>query len=404
MMALPQDVFNLVIDELGRLPDVKTLRACSMTCSSFRCPSQSHIFRRVDLGRRTPRKKYFHRFASLISKTPRIGTYVRDLRIEDDWGRDVVNGVVITWIAHSEHLVQLLPMLTRLMSLTLKFNSGFAPWNLFTKDVRTAIINTLRSPGVVSVSLSHIEAFPPAIVSSLVRLKHLQLSAIKLDKTSSQDEASNVRPEFLLKSLDFASTSSTTVRLLHEIISFSSATTLRNLSLAPPEQDDLGPCVWSLMQLPNVAQHLTHFEWMPVHIHARIGPIDISILPNLRSVRILVSLRQDMPFAQLLRLLNQPTSRANKIQTIAMIFDLTDLPQFRGASGWVMLENTLMKLAYGRLKEMRLGLTESAWLSLERKKRPLSKATVVALLEDQFPTLRARKGVIVVGDEGGGRS
>lgn len=64
MMALPQDVFNLVIDELGRLPDVKTLRACSMTCSSFRCPSQSHIFRRVDLGRRTPRKKYFHRFAS----------------------------------------------------------------------------------------------------------------------------------------------------------------------------------------------------------------------------------------------------------------------------------------------------------------------------------------------------
>lgn len=158
------------------------------------------------------------------------------------------------------------------------------------------------------------------------------------------------------------------------------------------------------MQLPNVAQHLTHFEWMPVHIHARIGPIDISILPNLRSVRILVSLRQDMPFAQLLRLLNQPTSRANKIQTIAMIFDLTDLPQFRGASGWVMLENTLMKLAYGRLKEMRLGLTESAWLSLERKKRPLSKATVVALLEDQFPTLRARKGVIVVGDEGGGRS
>ena len=267
-MALPQDVFNLVIDELGRLPDDKTLRVCSMTCSSFRCPSQSHIFRRVDLGRRTPRKKYFHRFASLVFETPRIGTYVRDLRIEDDWGRDFVNGVVITWIAHSEHLVRLLPMLPRLTSFTLKFNSGFAPWNLFTKDVRTAIINTLRSPGVVSVSLSHLQAFPPSILSSLVRLKHLQLSAIKLDRTSPQDEASNIDPEVLLTSLDFASTSSATVKLLHEIIASSSATTLRNLSLAPPEQDDLSPCVWSLMQLPTVAQHLTHFEWMPSHVRA----------------------------------------------------------------------------------------------------------------------------------------
>ena len=63
-----------------------------------------------------------------------------------------------------------------------------------------------------------------------------------------------------------------------------------------------------------------------------------------------------------------------------------------------------MKLAYGRLREVRLGLTESAWLSLERKKRPPLKATVVAFLEDQFPTLRARKGVIVVGDQGGGCS
>jgi hypothetical protein len=266
-MVLPQDVFNLVIDELGRLSDVRTLQACSMTCNSFRWPSQSHLFRRVDLGRLTPRKKYFMRLASLIFKTPRIGTYVMGLRIEDDWGRDVVNGVVITWIAHSEHLVRIVPMLPRLRSFTLKkFNSGLAPWNLFIKDVRTAIINALKYPGVVSVSLSHREAFPRGIVSSLVRLKHLHLSAIKLDKTSPEDEASNVRPEFLLESLDFASTSGTTVKLLHEIISSSSATTLRNLSLAPPEQDDLSPCVWSLMQLPNVAWHLTHFEWIPAHI------------------------------------------------------------------------------------------------------------------------------------------
>ena len=139
-------------------------------------------------------------------------------------------------------------------------------------------------------------------------------------------------------------------------------------------------------------------------IDTRIGPIDISILPNLRSLKIFVSLRHDRPFTQPLRLLNQPTSRANKIQVIAVIFDLTDLPQLRGASGWVMFENTLMKLAYGRLKEVRLGLTESAWLSLERKNRPPLKATVVALLEDQFPTLRTRKGVIVVGDQGGGCS
>ena len=119
-------------------------------------------------------------------------------------------------------------------------------------------------------------------------------------------------------------------------------------------------------------------------------------------VKNFVSFGHDMSLMQSLPLLNRPTSQANKIQTIALILDLMDLPRIRGTSGWVMLENTLMKLAYGRLKEARLGLTESAWSSLERKKRPPLKATVVALLEDHFPTFRARKGVTVVGDESGG--
>lgn len=60
---------------------------------------------------------------------------------------------------------------------TLKFNSGFAHWNLPRKDVHMVISN------ILAFYLSHREAFSPAIVSSLVRVKHLKLLAIKLDKT-----------------------------------------------------------------------------------------------------------------------------------------------------------------------------------------------------------------------------
>jgi hypothetical protein len=62
-----------------------------------------------------------------------------------------------------------------------------------------------------------------------------------------------------------------------------------------------------------------------------------------------------MPFTQPLRLLNQPTSRANKIQIIAVIFDLTDLPQFRGASGWVMLEKHFDETRLREIDKIEIG-------------------------------------------------
>ena len=73
---------------------------------TFRCPSHSQIFRHVVLGRRTPRKKYLNHFTSLIFKTTSGICGLRTTEV-----RDVVNGVVITWIAHPKHLVRLLPML-----------------------------------------------------------------------------------------------------------------------------------------------------------------------------------------------------------------------------------------------------------------------------------------------------
>ena len=63
-----------------------------------------------------------------------------------------------------------------------------------------------------------------------------------------------------------------------------------------------------------------------------------------------------------------------------------DLPQFRGPGGWVMLEITLMKLAYGRLKEARSGWTENPGQVWNAKKHPPLEETVVALSEDSFPT------------------
>ena len=58
--------------------------------------------------------------------------------------------------------------------------------------------------------------------------------------------------------------------------------------------------------------------------------------------------------------------------------------KFAAPVRWVMLENTLMRLAYGRLK----------WVG--------RKAPGYVWNEKKTPTLRARKGVIVVCDEGGG--
>lgn len=48
-----------------------------------------------------------------------------------------------------------------------------------------------------------------------------------------------------------------------------------------------------------------------------------------------------------------------------MIFDLTDLPQIRGAS---TLGHVGKYFDEARLREVEMGWTESAWLRLERKK------------------------------------
>lgn len=142
--TLPSELIEAIIEEVGMKDDVTTLKQCALVSKDFVYQAQKHLFRTIDLDRRLPRKKYYQRFYRLLSASPHIGKYVRELHLgdggEEDFGTDE------SWITTTtKTLPTMLQLLPRVEVFWLSFNSDL---------IQTSWKDPPRGPALRALALS----------------------------------------------------------------------------------------------------------------------------------------------------------------------------------------------------------------------------------------------------------
>jgi hypothetical protein len=150
MDKLPQELINTIIGHLHDEP--RTLRVCSLVCSSLLHTSQRHFFRRIVLlppnaryGRRGD-ISYSQRLHWLLLRSPHIATYIQELRVHEGQIHREQD-----WIGTDQTLAFVLGKLTHLRRIELRR----LQWNVLPPDLRRSICNVLELPSLVFVEMEH---------------------------------------------------------------------------------------------------------------------------------------------------------------------------------------------------------------------------------------------------------
>ncbi|KAJ7465874.1 hypothetical protein FB451DRAFT_1561218 [Mycena latifolia] len=175
MVALAQELVDAIIDELGanngfENQDYASLHACSLVARAFVAPTQRHLFRRLALTRQNralneARAKVAQRSA-LLSSSPHLATYVRDLTLQIDLFSDV-----------SAPLISLLPLLSSIKRLVIR--GGARKWGELPADLRTALVALFFLHGLRCVALDCFSGVPASIIRyALSSFKEVSLTSI----------------------------------------------------------------------------------------------------------------------------------------------------------------------------------------------------------------------------------
>ncbi|KAH9483404.1 hypothetical protein JR316_0002870 [Psilocybe cubensis] len=292
---LPPELIESIIDEVGLLDDIPTLKACALVATPFVFRAQSHIFRTIDLDRKVPRWKTHHRFHRLLLAKPHLGLHVRRIRVGDDaedefgsrggssrrraggggggWGNSATwNGAESGgWILSSKTLPITLQLLPRLEGFSLSFNSEMTDWRIIPPETRAAIGRLFRLPTLNAVSLEFIRSFPLQHLLSLARLRYIGLSCVEVEPMTIG--AANMLPPELaegrwvprLESLYLRGTSSATIKAVAHSLTLSSSSpspqTLKKLSITPTFEE--GFCDSISEMINATGSNITVFEWLP---------------------------------------------------------------------------------------------------------------------------------------------
>jgi hypothetical protein len=262
MVEFPYEIFYLIIEEVE---DKLTLKSCALVCRSFVEPSQKNIFRVIDLGDRCiTGEVYYRRFYRLISTHPHIANYVRDFRLVDSYVWDRKSDW--QWLVKEPTLPLTFQLLPRLQAFSLIFTTGAPAWNSFASHVQAAIFKLLTRRTISSLSLRRIHGVPASLLVQFTRIKHLELYEVEMDpsKASFKDDPSyqpDLHPE--LRSLTLKSPSSSVVKAIFELLSFSCPSTLENFSIiSANEKDDvLRNDLWRLIEW--MGSSISRLWWRP---------------------------------------------------------------------------------------------------------------------------------------------
>jgi len=176
--AIPQDIFNCILDELPN-HDHLTLMACSTVARFLVEPCQARLFRQITISAHLGRCRRLH---EVLTQSPHIGHYIRILILEPHRSARAQTPTTdtISFIFCEARLPPLLDLLPigSLRAFHLKLPPGeprpLINWRNFSPELQASLLRILQSPNLSRVELECLRV-PPIIFSHTRQLRELLL-------------------------------------------------------------------------------------------------------------------------------------------------------------------------------------------------------------------------------------
>jgi hypothetical protein len=224
-IPIPQDVIDCIIAHLRKDPD--TLKTCAVVSRSFLPPSRKHLFFFIRLFDSLSSQ----RLCDILSFEPELALLIQVLGI-DDFKKPV-------WFATDQSVPKILRMTHRLKMLRLDDTSvglgdhdhRCAPWDSFSTELQSALVECLDSPSLVEVFIDKIPRIPISMVTHFTHLKRMSLSFDIFDDAHWSPQSSLPMP-FQVQAIELLYTFKELSTLETTLIHFLSMPRLRHLSIS----------------------------------------------------------------------------------------------------------------------------------------------------------------------------
>ncbi|KAJ7899076.1 hypothetical protein B0H13DRAFT_2031116 [Mycena leptocephala] len=182
---IPPEVVEYIIDFFDSVDDKHTLLSCSLVSRSWVQSSQNHLFRSIRLSY-LPFWQLNHRLHKVLTESPHLAHYIRDLQIVND-------GFLFSpesWVNTEPSLPQLLPKLLALRSLTLWHMN----WEVLLEKLQESLRALLARPSLTSFNLSRCR-FPTFLRLAVLLSTARSLKRLSLVGTSTNDDDMVLNPD-----------------------------------------------------------------------------------------------------------------------------------------------------------------------------------------------------------------
>lgn len=280
---LPQELLYAIFEELRH--DVTALKSCALVSQHFVVTARAHLFAEVYLPppERPNAIGLCQRFCSILRRSPHLGLYVQRLEILQ--GTEPQS----QWVAEEDTLPLILNALPNLRGISFDGGHGDLRWSLLPCDLKQAILNTFRLPGLTSITLRHFRGFSDieeflSLFVGCEDLKHLSLIRPDFTPPMPAIPMSPFNGRAQLNSLTVSDPSTLSILLLNSLagsLSTVDVTRLRRLSVYTsawtPLSNLLGAVGSSLehltIRIPKFRMYLMSSQNHRYFIHFILAPL-----------------------------------------------------------------------------------------------------------------------------------
>ncbi|KAJ7479058.1 hypothetical protein FB451DRAFT_1240506 [Mycena latifolia] len=182
MVPVPQELIDAIVNEVE---DAKALKACSLTASAFREPSQRMLIHSLTLSRHASRPSA-NAWCARLTESPRIARYITTVTIYLSF-EDTKPPAV--------HTLQ--TIFARLMNVRrCVFSSGhdyFCPWEDLT-PVAQVVVDFIQSQKLAELNVRYFANLPPSVLACfLSAAPKISFLSVQVDTDAIGEHLSNVK-------------------------------------------------------------------------------------------------------------------------------------------------------------------------------------------------------------------
>ncbi|KAF9478857.1 hypothetical protein BDN70DRAFT_722764 [Pholiota conissans] len=193
-LIIPLDIIEVIIYNLAQIDDPKrtSLWACARTCRHLLHVCRRYIFWAIELSDddlSLPHKESPSGIQKLLESTPEIATYTRSMhfRISGSTHPNLENFGDLSRILNNFTLIQVLYVKSELEA------PAMADWNVIPECLREVIVNLMKVPTLLTVSLSGISNFPVETLAHCINMRSLLIKFVT-PANNAISTPSNTRP------------------------------------------------------------------------------------------------------------------------------------------------------------------------------------------------------------------